>query len=76
MGWCDEQVKMEMLGTADRVVVLKEMTTIVSDGRNQEAVEARIAMIRKEKEEADTQVGLTAKRQPEKQANNDRTVAR
>lgn len=45
-----------MLGTADRVVVMKEQTTIVTDDRNSEAVKARIAMIRKEAEGTETKV--------------------
>lgn len=45
-----------MLGTADRVVVLKEQTTIVTDDRNAEAVKARIAMIRNEAETTETNV--------------------
>lgn len=49
-----DQVKLEMLGTADRVVVMKEQTTIVTDDRNSEAVKARIAMIRKEAEGTET----------------------
>lgn len=48
---------MEMLGTAERVVVLKEQTTIVTDGRNQDAVVARIAQIRKDVEGSDSKVG-------------------
>lgn len=50
---------MEMLGTADRVVVMKEQTTIVTDDRNSEAVKARIAMIRKEAEATETKVYYT-----------------
>ncbi|CAB1116674.1 HSP60 [Ectocarpus sp. CCAP 1310/34] len=49
-----DQVKIEMLGTADRVVVMKEQTTIVSDGRNDEAVKARIKTIRKDAETSDS----------------------
>ena len=45
-----------MLGSADRIVVMKEQTTIVSDGRNTEAVEARIKTIRKEVEDSDSAV--------------------
>lgn len=47
---------MEMLGTAERIVVMKEQTTIVTDNRNHDAVTARIAMIRKEVEGSDSQV--------------------
>ncbi|CAM9528322.1 unnamed protein product [Ectocarpus sp. 6 AP-2014] len=49
-----DQVKIEMLGTADRIVVMKEQTTIVSDGRNDEAVKARIKTIRKDAETSDS----------------------
>lgn len=45
-----------MLGSADRIVVMKEQTTIVSDGRNTEAVEARIKTIRKEVADSDSTV--------------------
>ena len=43
-----------MLGTADRCVIAKELTTIVTDGKQEDAVEARIVQIRREGEEADT----------------------
>uniref|UniRef100_A0A6V2A4W8 Uncharacterized protein n=1 Tax=Ditylum brightwellii TaxID=49249 RepID=A0A6V2A4W8_9STRA len=49
-----DSVTLDMLGTADRVVVAKELTTIVTDGKQAEAIEARIAQIRKEAENADT----------------------
>jgi len=49
-----DSVTLDMLGTADRVVVSKEMTTIVTDGKQQEAIDARIAQLRKEAELADT----------------------
>jgi len=49
-----DSVTTEMLGTCDRVVIAKELTTIVTDGKQDEAVEARIAQIRREGEEADT----------------------
>ena len=45
---------MDMLGTAERVVVAKEQTTIVTDGKQADAVTARIAQIRKQAEDADT----------------------
>lgn len=48
-----DSVTMDMLGIADRVVVAKEQTTIVTDGSNQEAVEARIKQIRREAEMAE-----------------------
>lgn len=48
-----------MLGSADRVVVMKEMTTIVSDGKNSEAVAARIKTIRKDAENSESAVCAT-----------------
>lgn len=48
-----DSVTLDMLGTADRIVVAKEQTTIVTDGTQQEAVDARIAQIRKAAELAD-----------------------
>ena len=49
-----DSVTTDMLGTADRCVVAKELTTIVTDGKQEEAVIARIAQIKREGEEADT----------------------
>ena len=49
-----ESVTMDMLGTADRVVIAKETTTIVTDGTQQDAIDARIAQLRKEADAADT----------------------
>ena len=49
-----ESVTLDMLGTADRVVVAKEMTTIVTDGKQQDSIDARIAQLRKEAENAET----------------------
>jgi len=49
-----DSVTTEMLGTADRVVVAKELTTIVTDGKQQDAIDARIAQLRREQEAADT----------------------
>jgi len=49
-----DSVTTDMLGTADRIVVAKELTTIVLDGTQQEAIDARISQIRKEAENADT----------------------
>lgn len=49
-----DSVTIEMLGTADRIVVGKEVTTIVTDGKQQDAVDARIKQLRREQEEADT----------------------
>merc|ERR1711871_287175 len=42
-----DSVTMDMLGTADRVVVAKELTTIVTDGKQEDAVAQRIAQIRR-----------------------------
>lgn len=49
-----DSVSMDMLGTADRIVIAKEVTTIVTDGKQQDAIDARIAQLRKEAEMADT----------------------
>ena len=49
-----DSVTTDMLGTCDRVVIAKELTTIVTDGKQDEAVQARIAQIKREGEEADT----------------------
>lgn len=49
-----DSVTTDMLGTCDRVVIAKELTTIVTDGKQDEAVAARIAQIKREGEEADT----------------------
>jgi len=49
-----DSVTADMLGTADRVVVAKETTTIVTDGKQEDAISARIAQLRKESELADT----------------------
>mmetsp|Transcript_4537 Transcript_4537/g.12803 ORF Transcript_4537/g.12803 Transcript_4537/m.12803 type:complete len:472 (+) Transcript_4537:740-2155(+) len=49
-----DSVTTDMLGTAERIVVAKELTTIVTDGTQQEAIEARIAQIRREAETAET----------------------
>lgn len=45
-----ESVTMDMLGRADRIVVGKDSTTIVTDSSNSEALAARIAQIRAEAE--------------------------
>jgi chaperonin GroEL len=50
-----DSVTLDMLGTAERVVVAKELTTIVTDGKQDDAVGARIAQIRQQAENADTQ---------------------
>lgn len=49
-----DSVTLDMLGTADRIVVAKELTTIVTDGSNEEAIEMRIAQIRREADSAET----------------------
>jgi chaperonin GroEL len=49
-----DSVTTEMLGTAERIVVAKELTTIVTDGKQQEAIDSRINQIRRQAEEADT----------------------
>jgi chaperonin GroEL len=50
-----DSVTLDMLGTAERIVVAKELTTIVTDGKQQEAIEARISQIRKEAETVDNE---------------------
>jgi len=50
-----DSVTLDMLGSAERIVVAKELTTIVTDNNQQEAVAARIAQIRREAEDADTE---------------------
>jgi chaperonin GroEL len=49
-----DSVTLDMLGTADRIVIGKEQTTIVTDGKQQEAIEARIKQLQREAEGADT----------------------
>lgn len=49
-----DSVTTEMLGTADRIVIGKEVTTIVTDGKQQEAIDARIAQLRREADAAET----------------------
>mmetsp|Transcript_29200 Transcript_29200/g.83819 ORF Transcript_29200/g.83819 Transcript_29200/m.83819 type:complete len:591 (-) Transcript_29200:8-1780(-) len=49
-----DSVTLDMLGTADRIVVAKEMTTIVTDGKQQDEIDARISQLRREAESADT----------------------
>jgi len=43
-----------MLGTADRIVIAKESTTIVTDGLQQEAIDSRIVQLQRQAEEAET----------------------
>jgi chaperonin GroEL len=49
-----DTVTLDMLGTADRVVVAKETTTIVTDGKHQDDINARISQLRREADNADT----------------------
>ncbi|KAJ8610856.1 hypothetical protein CTAYLR_009127 [Chrysophaeum taylorii] len=49
-----DTVTPEMLGTAERIVVGKEETTLVTDGKQTEAIEKRIAQIRVEAENTDS----------------------
>merc|ERR1712157_311093 len=49
-----DSVTPDMLGTADRIVVAKETTTIVTDGKHQDDIDARISQLRREAENADT----------------------
>jgi len=58
LGITMEQVTPDMLGTAERVVVGKEVTTIISTGEHTDAVAARIKLIQKQKEEADNQFDI------------------
>merc|ERR1711935_692178 len=44
----------DMLGTWDRIVIAKEMTTIVTDGLQQEAINSRIVQLQRQAEDADT----------------------
>jgi len=50
-----DSVTMDMLGTAERIVVAKELTTIVTDGKQQDAINARIAQIRNEAAASDNE---------------------
>lgn len=49
-----DSVTVDMLGTADRVVIAKESTTIITDGKQQENIEARIKQLQREAEAANT----------------------
>jgi chaperonin GroEL len=49
-----DQVGLEVLGTARRIVVTKDDTTIVDGGGSREAVDGRIAQIRTEIEQTDS----------------------
>ena len=50
-----DTVTLDMLGSCERCVVAKELTTIVTDEKQNEAVKARIEQIRRIAEDADTQ---------------------
>ena len=49
-----DQVGLEVLGTARRVIVSKDVTTLVEGGGSQQAVADRIAQLRREAEESDS----------------------
>lgn len=49
-----DSVTLDMLGTADRIVIAKELTTIVTDGKQQAEIDSRIVQLRRQAEEADT----------------------
>jgi chaperonin GroEL len=49
-----DSVTLDMLGTADRIVIAKESTTIVTDGKQAMEIEARIKQLRREADSADT----------------------
>jgi chaperonin GroEL len=49
-----DAVTPDMLGTAERLVVAKEGTTIVTDGKQADAIEKRIAQIQREVAETDS----------------------
>lgn len=46
MGLTLEKVGKEVLGCADKVVVTKDSTLVVTDGSTQNAVEKRVAQLR------------------------------
>lgn len=58
LGITMDQVTPEMLGVAERVVVGKETTTIISTGEHAEEVAARIKLIQAQKDEADNQFDI------------------
>lgn len=55
LGLTLEEVKMEDLGTAERIVIGKETTTIISTGEFEDAVKKRIEQINMELENTDSQ---------------------
>lgn len=50
-----DMVSLEMLGVARRISIDKENTTIVADGEHKDDVQKRIAQIRKQLEETDSE---------------------
>jgi chaperonin GroEL len=58
LGLTMEQVTPDMLGTAERIVVGKEVTTIISTGEHTEAVANRIKLIQKQRAESDNQFDI------------------
>ncbi|KAG8466699.1 hypothetical protein KFE25_008078 [Diacronema lutheri] len=58
LGLTMEQVTPDMLGLAERIVVGKEVTTIISTGEHTDAVAARIKLIQKQKTETDNQFDI------------------
>ena len=54
MGVTLDLVTIDILGTADRIIIGKEQTTIVTDGKKQEAIDAHIQQLRREAESAET----------------------
>lgn len=50
-----ENATLEMLGTARKVIITKDETTIVQGGGEQEAIDARVAQIRRELENTDSE---------------------
>jgi chaperonin GroEL len=50
-----DQATVDMLGTAERIISGKEQTTIVTDGKQTEAISQRITAIRREAENTDNQ---------------------
>jgi chaperonin GroEL len=48
-----DSVTMDMLGSADRIVVAKESTTIVTDGKHQVEIDARISQLQREAENSE-----------------------
>jgi chaperonin GroEL len=50
-----ETVELEMLGTADKITLTKETTTFVSGGGSKSDIDARVAQIRKQLAETDSE---------------------